>query len=311
MSPLVAMAGAARDLVTRPDGLGVVVAAAHLALGLDGAGAIASVDAGAGVDDGAAAAAPRDLTPLVGVRVGFGFRSSIKDLLVELAGTPLGLLVDDLSGAPAPSGYGSIRERMVLGLPEPTLPAGAAAAVHQQTDVCAGWRTGGVPLRRRQAGEPLPFAAEPPAAPALVGADPLGWHQLPPLGPRQSRRARRLDLWMDGEALMLDAMFRDTTVDPDPQLTERVVHEYTVTATLDPETFTVMAIHADPRSLPFPTDCPAAAGSAALLLGEVASDFRTRVREVSRGPVSCTHLNDLFRSLADVSCLVAHLPSRT
>jgi hypothetical protein len=30
---------------------------------------------------------------------------------------------------------------------------------------------------------------------------------------------------------------------------------------------------------------------------------------VSRGPVSCTHLNDLFRTLADVTALVDLLPN--
>jgi hypothetical protein len=115
---------------------------------------------------------------------------------------------------------------------------------------------------------------------------------------------------MDGDAVGLDAMFRDTAVDPDPECTEQVVHEYAVTATLDPVKLTITAIHADPRSLPFPTDCPVAAGSAALLLGLPVSELRTRVREVSRGPVSCTHLNDVFRSLADAGTVVAHLPGR-
>jgi hypothetical protein len=297
MVPLAAIAGAARDLVTDWDGAGVVAGAARLAVTLDGAGRIAAVDHDPPVALGRA---------LMGARIGFGIRTTIKEVLREIAGTPRGALVDDLSGAPAPSGYGAIRERALLGLPE---PAGTPETVHLQTDVCAGWRTGGLPVSRRQAGEPLPFASEPPEAPPLAGSDVLGWHEMGALGRRQSRRVRRLDLWREGDLLRVDAMFRDTTVDPDVRLTQRVVHEYALTATLDAATLIVMSIEAEPRSLPFPTDCPFAADSADLLVGQRAGELRTKVREVSRGSVSCTHLNDMFRSLADVAALTLSLPS--
>jgi Protein of unknown function (DUF2889) len=245
---------------------------------------------------------------LLGTRVGFGFRSAVKDLLSELAGTTLGLLVDDLSGAPAPSGYGSIRERIVLGLPEPSMPR-AEGAVHQQADVCAGWRTEGLPTERRLAGQPLPFSNEPPLAPSLDGNDELAWHQMGPLGERQSRRIRRLDLWIDGEVIRADAMFRDITVDPDARLSQRVVHEYTLEAVLDRTTLTVLDSVANPRSLPFATDCPLAASSAGLIVGQRAGDLRTVVRTLVRGPGSCTHLNDLLRSLTDAASLSALLVS--
>ena len=42
-----------------------------------------------------------------------------------------------------------------------------------------------------------------------------------------------------------------------------------------------------------------------MILGQPVADLRTTVRLLSRGPVSCTHLNDLFRSLADVPVLEA------
>jgi hypothetical protein len=292
------IAGAARDLLTGAGGGAAVVDEARLAIAFGEGGRIASVDQ--------FPAAP-SCQELVGVGVGFGFRSNSKELLVRLGSAPLGLLVDDLSGAPAPSGYGAIRERIVLGLPDPPMPPGAVDAVRQQTDVCAGWRAEGLPTRRREAGEPMPFVAEPPVAPALDGDDPWAWHPMPSLGLRQSRRIRRLDVWPDGDELRIDVMFRDSTVDPDAVLTERVVHEYAVAATLDRATRTVQAITAEPRSLPFPTDCPFAAGSAAFIVGQRTDTLRTAVRELSRGPASCTHLNDLYRSLADVGTLVGHL----
>jgi hypothetical protein len=298
MSPA-AIAGTARDLVTPLDGEAVIAAEARLAIAFDEAGLVSTVEQHP-------AEPPCDA--LVGTRVGFGFRSSVKDLLVELAGTPLGLLVDDLSGAPAPSGYGAIRERIVLGIPDPPMPPGITGGVSQQTDVCAGWRAGGLPTHTRETGSPMPFADTPPVAPSLVSDDRLAWHAMPALGLRQSRRIRRLDLWADGDQLHVDVMFRDSTVDPDADLTERVVHEYEVTATLDRATRTIVAIDAEPRSLPFPTDCPFAAGSAALIVGQRADTLRTSVREVSRGPVSCTHLNDLYRTMADIASLVDLLP---
>jgi hypothetical protein len=106
---------------------------------------------------------------------------------------------------------------------------------------------------------------------------------------------------------MVDAMFRDSTADPD--LTPRVVHEYAVTATLDPETLVIDELVAVPRSLPFPTDCPWAAGSARLLIGQPVAALRTEVRHLSSGPVSCTHLNDVFRSFSDIPALLGNLPT--
>jgi hypothetical protein len=301
MNSIVSIGGGARDLVTDEEGVSTVVAEARLSVSMDSEGRIDAVE-----QDPVQPACDE----LVGARVGFGFRSAVKNLLVELTGTPLGLLVDDLSGAPAPSGYGSIRERAVLGLPDPPTPAGAAG-VYQQADVCAGWRAGGLPLRSRMAGQSLPFSAEPPRAPSLESADAAAWHSMDRLKMRQSRRIRRLDLWADGGVLRVDAMFRDVTVDPDPDLTARVVHEYALTAEIDPDTLTVLSAHADPRSLPFPTDCPFAASSADVIVGHRAGDLRTAVRTINRGAHSCTHLNDLLRSLADVSVLALLLPRQS
>src|SRR5690606_12305364 len=117
---------------------------------------------------------------------------------------------------------------------------------------------------------------DPPVAPVLAGDDPWAWHAMEPLGSRSSRRLRRLDLWRAGDQLMVDAMFRDTTTDPD--LTARVVHEYRVAVALDPASLTIVSAQATPRSLPFPTDCPLAAASAADIVGVPAPELRARVR---------------------------------
>jgi hypothetical protein len=307
--PFLAMGGAARDLLTEPDPRpttagraeprpGVVVGEAEVTLTFDESGAISAV---------VATPTPRPLEVLIGGQIGFGFRARIKEVLRELDGTPLGLLLDDLSGAPAPSGYGAVRERMLLGSGELLPPGGAMPpGANTQRNVCAGWREGGAPDRSRVEGTAMPFEAEPPVAPLLGVVDAQGWHAMAPLGARQSRRLRRLDVWRRDGAVLVNAMFRDSTTDPD--LTPRVVHEYAVTATLDPDDLVIDELVAEPRSLPFPTDCPWAAGSAQLLVGQPVAALRTEVRHLSFGAVSCTHLNDVFRSFSDIPTLLGYLP---
>jgi hypothetical protein len=288
-----------RDLHT--DAFGAhVVGAASLSVEVDDAGGISHV---------ASEPADVDLAPLLGARIGFGFRGQVKELLVALTGTPLGFLVDDLNGAPAPAAYARVREEKLDGTATVMTapPTSDESPRATQTDVCAGWRADGLPARERERGRPMPFLTDPPVPPSLEEDDELAWHRLPPLPPRHGRRLRRLDIWRDADTVHADAMFRDYSVDPDG--TERVVHEYGATATLAGDGLRIVELTADPRGLPFPTDCPLAAGSARFLLGEPVGALRTSVRELSRGPASCTHLNDLFRSLADVATLIELLPS--
>jgi hypothetical protein len=56
-------------------------------------------------------------------------------------------------------------------------------------------------------------------------------------------------------------------------------------------------------------ECPGAAGSAARLVGQPVGALRRIVGDELRGTSTCTHLNDLLRSLADVPHLVALLPT--
>ncbi|MCW2523074.1 MAG: hypothetical protein JWO63_1409 [Frankiales bacterium] len=303
------IAGAARDVVTGsaesaggpaaggPEAAGpeaAVTGTAALHVGVDERGLIDVVEH-----------EPANLScqSLIGQRVGFGFRSGAKELLGSLSGSLLGLLVDDLSGAPSPSGYGAIRDRIVLGLPPLPPPPGRSSG--PRADVCSGWRTSGLAFGLASAGEPLPFEAEPPIAPELSSEDPFGWHAMPTLHAGQSRRIRRLDVWFEGDHLLVDAMFRDSTCDPNE--TARVVHEYALTATLDADSQRILAIEAEPRALPFPTDCPFAADSVQLILGQPAAGLREAVRVLSAGAVSCTHLNDAMRCLADIPTLVGQL----
>lgn len=55
------------------------------------------------------------------------------------------------------------------------------------------------------------------------------------------------------------------------------------------------------------TECPGALVSVARIAGTTTDDLRARVRTDFTGPSTCTHLNDVLRSLADLPVLTAHL----
>ena len=59
---------------------------------------------------------------------------------------------------------------------------------------------------------------------------------------------------------------------------------------------------ADAGPLPAP-ECPAAAASISRIVGREVSTLRDLVRHGFSGPSTCTHLNDVIRSLADVRTL--------
>jgi hypothetical protein len=116
------------------------------------------------------------------------------------------------------------------------------------------------------------------------------------------RRHRRLDVYGDTPT-RIDAMFRDTHVDPEGL--ETVLHEYSVDATVD-DALQITSIRATPRVLPW-NECPWAAASATRLEGERVQGLRRSVRDNFHGVETCTHLNDMLRSLADITPLVALL----
>jgi hypothetical protein len=108
------------------------------------------------------------------------------------------------------------------------------------------------------------------------------------------------------DLLRIDAMFRDSYMGLDG--VESIVHEYSITGSVDPETLQVLDAHARPRVLPY-VECPDAAASAGLLAGMSVAELRRRVRHELTGISTCTHLNDLLRSLADVGALAAGIGS--
>jgi Protein of unknown function (DUF2889) len=157
-----------------------------------------------------------------------------------------------------------------------------------------------------RSGQGMPISVGPPAPLLLDPDDPLGWHRLQEMPVPSMRRRRLIDVTC-GDSLVVQAMFRDSHRAEDGL--ETVLHEYSVEASVDPESMLVLDCQATPRSLPW-TECPQAADSAKRLTGQRVGGLRSFVRENLTGTTTCTHLNDLLRSLTDVAALSQILRTR-
>jgi hypothetical protein len=285
------LAGAARDLVT-PASAGPnpqVAAIAEVSARLDAMQEVVDLHT-----------TPMDdrVDALVGLPVGRGFRGAVDQLLAdeqEAAG-PLHLLLDDLPVAALISGYallyrGDTAMRKV-------------DESHVKADVCSGWRSEGTMLVSLRTTGQIPVPMGPEANELVCDDDPMAWHDIGTLPVGAMRRRRLIDV-TGGDPHDVYAMFRDTHVDPDGR--ETVLHEYSLTATLDPVSLVLSGSEARPHVLPW-TECPSAAASAHRLDGHRVSELREVVGREFRGTTTCTHLNDLLRSLAVLGGLTALLP---
>ena len=284
--------GRARDLLTPVDGAPVVLAQA-------------SFDAKVAADRTVTALTvdpPHEgAGGLVGAQGGGGFRRRLAEVLPEQVerGTPLHLLLDDVPGGTLIAGFAWSR------WPEEgaALARSRAAASRKMIGICSGFRPGssaltadGTPQHARHNVVPVPPLAD--------AGDPWSWHDLPDLPAVALRRARRIDVWQDGPDLVVDAMFRDSTLEPDG--TPVGVHEYQLDAVADAATGALRSLTAEPRVLPFP-ECPGAAPNAARLIGLPLTTLRREVLERLRSVDGCTHLNDALRSLAEAPVLARAL----
>lgn len=298
------MLGRARDLRTLADGTTVVIAED-------------AMEAGIGQDrtiqDMSADPARPGIGRLLGARGGGGLRAAIDEAVPDdrRRHTPLSLLLDDIAGASLVGGFAWSRHNpdwYSRGRPSET--AAEEAPVDQpdppafqrrpMIGVCSGFRPGAATLRPD--GTPVGGGHNTAQVPPLTDpGDPVGWHRLEPLPSVAMRRARRMDVWREGDEYVVDAHFRDSCSDPD--LVEVAVHEYRLDARVDVGTATVTHLVAHPLVLPY-AECPAAAPNVAWLLGQPLAELRFRVLEVLRGSDCCTHLNDALRALADLTVLL-------
>lgn len=285
------LAGAARDLVTAESG-DVVVGAATVTAALDHQGLLATLDVD-GAQPGVTAA------PLIGRPVSAGFRDAVRAAFADdvRRGSSLALLLDELPVAALISGYARLHHGMI-----PPDRAGQA----MKSDICSGWRSEGTMMTSIHAGSGVPVTIGPraPAVESESHDDPNGWHRIGKLPVGSMRRRRMLDVHEGSAAWNITAMFRDTYVEPDG--VETILHEYALTATVDPVSHVFTSCAAVPRVLPW-VECPVAAASADRLVGHHVGDVREFVRVSLRGTSTCTHLNDLLRSLGDVGSLASAL----
>lgn len=280
-----------RDLVTAFDGTATVADAASLALVTDGTGALTSIEADP--------VEPR-LDGLVGVGVRSGFRSVAAALVPDHAerGSVLHQLLDDLPLASLIASYGLTREH-----PEWNIPRDS---VDRLRDVCAGWEDGATMIDALDRTGIFPVPVGPPAPPLTDDTDALAWHDLGERERKTVRRVRRLDLWRaDDDTLALEVYFRDTHLGLEGP--EDVLHELTLTATVDPTERRFTAVSAAAHTLPWP-ECPGSLASAQRVIGWRVDEVADRVRAEFVGTSTCSHLNDLLRSTAAVAALAAELP---
>jgi hypothetical protein len=276
--------GAARDLRTDEDGDGRT---------LDQVRVEAELDAQRRVRTLSIEGEPTEL--LDGVVVGPGFRRAADAAFPDAVGRALGCLLDDLPIGVLLSGYATLREAQRFGGADPGQAVGPE--MEYMADLCSGWRSQGTLMTSIRRGRGVPMQDAPAARPLTAENDPLAWHEIGSLAHGTIRRTRRLDVLVEDDSIAVDAFFRDSYGEPDG--TEIVLHEYGMSAVVDPATFVVRDAVADAHVLPY-DECSDAAGSARTLVGTSVADARRTVRERSVGISSCTHLNDL---LVTLSCL--------
>jgi hypothetical protein len=285
----VALGGTARDLVTEAD-TARVASEATVSAHVDQHGLLTTLHVLP--DHG-------DPERLVGVAVAGGFRKAVHAAYPHdvALGSVVALLLDELPVATLISGYA----RLYAG----QIPANASTTA-MKGDICSGWREGGTMMRSVRAGLGVPVTLGPRAPGTMADRelDPLGWHELPPLPHGSMRRRRLVDIAPVDDVWNVTAMFRDTHRESGGD--ETVLHEYTLTATVDAATGIFLTCAAVPRVLPW-VECPVAAASADRLAGQHHRAVRDHVRSELRGTSTCTHLNDLLRSLGDIGPLMTTL----
>lgn len=239
---------------------------------------------------------------LVGCRGGGHLRSAIEEHLPgqRESGTPLYLVLDDISGTSLIAGFAWSRwgdEWQQHKRDEKWTPT---------ENICMGFATGNSSLIEMT-------QDNRPSRVHVVGSlvnpeDPQGWHDTAPHEGVHMQRARRIDVWLEDGVIQIDSSFRDSASDPHDHRV--AIHEYALRATADPATMTVTSAWADPRILPF-MECPAAARTVEAIVGAPLAQLRTAVLERLARQKGCTHLNDAMRALAEVPVLVSALEAAT
>ncbi|WGL53989.1 DUF2889 domain-containing protein [Nocardioides sp. BP30] len=242
--------------------------------------------------------AVEEVPQLVGVSAMGGFRTALGEVApgVVEAHAPSSLLVDDTPGATLISGFAFSRWKELPLLLE---AARAKGQVRRMEGICTGFMPGSSGLapdgtsRWNHRTRAVRQLAE--------DADPLAWHEVPEITETAMRRMRRIDVWLEGDVIRIDAMFQDSSTTPDGG--REAVHEYTLEAEASVRTLELTRVEPVARVLPY-AECPLAVRQVDQLLGVHLRDLRAVVLDRLKGTAGCTHLNDALRALADVPHLV-------
>jgi len=241
------------------------------------------------------------------LRGGSGGKSSRNRLQAEMGdreGDLLYQLLDDFSGASlvciwAKLLWQEITDPAAFRLQLPKIEA----AQGRQVDVCIGLASGSSTNRRTGDFTLLNhFTAVPDLRNPL---DQEGWHDFTEASGPQSRRSRRIDLWLEEPGtIAVDSAFQDGAMHP--QEGRIAIHEYALSGAIDRTIGELARFEPEARILPHP-ECPAAVIEAQRMAGLPVGGFRNSVRETLPGVLGCTHLNDVLRALADVPRLARAL----
>ena len=237
-----------------------------------------------------------DLTALVGARGGGHLRAVLDEHIHEerVNGTPLYLVLDDISGASLVSGWAWSQWEHLIPAEEMTT-SGFEEARKFMENVCHGFTTGFSALSAT-----APPRNNPPVVDLLNPADAESWHELPAIDSVNFRRARRIDVWVEGDDIAVDVGFQDSASTPDGGRV--AIHEYEVEARADRASGVLKSVGATPHILPFP-ECPGAVNNIHEMVGTPLVEMRAAVIDKLPGTKGCTHLNDLLRGLAEVPAL--------
>ena len=240
---------------------------------------------------------PAGIPKLVGERGGGHLRGVLAALVPDerKSESPLYLLLDDISGTSLIGGVVWTRwpeERRKL-------PTGGGPNME---GVCIGFRPGSSALTEISDWSGPPRVR--PVADLLDPSDPHAWHELPAMPPMAARRARFIDITVEGETVHIEGGFQDSAGDPEHG---RIgIHEYRIHAEADLASGRLTRLTPVPHILPF-RECPSAVATSQTLVGAPVADLRDVVLERLAATQGCTHLNDALRALAEVPALVEAL----
>ena len=243
---------------------------------------------------------------LCGVKGGGYLRGALNSALPNERneGTPLYLLIDDISGASLIAGwawtrwpdYDEVYEREFLTKPQ---------IRQHMKGVCIGFREGSTALDEVLGTSGLHRVS--PVVNLADPKDPLGWHPLKEHDTISMRRARRIDVWLE-QNIRIEAMFQDSASVPGGSRV--AVHEYSLCLSVDPATLCIATVDVKPHILPYP-ECPSARQNVQDIVGTPLGELRQTTLERLSGDRGCTHLNDALRALAEVPVLVKALVGKS